>query len=68
MIASTKIGPAEFCSHLCLFLVTTAKLSHPNGVLKPDPYLEFTVDGKNIQKTGIAHRTLSPTWNQHFVV
>lgn len=50
--------------------VSTAKLSHPNGVFasKPDPYLEFSVDGKNIQKTEIAHRTLNPTWNQHFVV
>lgn len=69
MLYLTKLNPHNFF-HVRVFLVSTAKLSHPNGVFasKPDPYLEFSVDGKNIQKTEIAHRTLNPTWNQHFVV
>uniref|UniRef100_A0A182SZ70 E3 ubiquitin-protein ligase n=1 Tax=Anopheles maculatus TaxID=74869 RepID=A0A182SZ70_9DIPT len=37
-----------------------------NGFLKPNPYVEFTIDGKNSRKTDIIKNTTIPKWDERF--
>ncbi|CAB0045305.1 unnamed protein product [Trichogramma brassicae] len=36
--------------------------------LKPNPYIEFSVDDKSPRKTEVAKSTLQPKWNEEFTV
>ncbi|KAF4524320.1 hypothetical protein B566_EDAN005378 [Ephemera danica] len=36
--------------------------------LKPNPYVELTVDGKNPRKTDVVKSTYQPKWNEEFTV
>ena len=48
--------------------VCQAQLSISNGVFltKPDPYVEFSVDGQQKQRTDVERKTLQPSWNAEF--
>jgi len=50
--------------------VSQAQLSISNGVFltKPDPYVEFSVDGQQKQRTDVERKTLQPSWNAEFSV
>jgi len=50
------------------FAVCQAQLSISNGVFltKPDPYVEFSVDGQQKQRTDVERKTLQPSWNAEF--
>lgn len=50
--------------------VCQAQLSISNGVFltKPDPYVEFSVDGQQKQRTDVERKTLQPSWNADFSV
>jgi len=50
--------------------VCYAQLSISNGVFltKPDPYVEFSVDGQQKQRTDVERKTLQPSWNAEFSV
>jgi len=50
--------------------VCQAQLSISNGVFltKPDPYVEFSVDGQQKQRTDVERKTLQPLWNADFSV
>uniref|UniRef100_A0A182X2Z0 HECT-type E3 ubiquitin transferase n=1 Tax=Anopheles quadriannulatus TaxID=34691 RepID=A0A182X2Z0_ANOQN len=37
-----------------------------NGFLKPNPYVEFSIDGKTSRKTDIIKNTNTPKWNERF--
>ena len=52
------------------FVVCHAQLSISNGVFltKPDPYVEFSVDGQQKQRTDVERKTLQPSWNAEFSV
>ncbi|KAJ8672670.1 hypothetical protein QAD02_003930 [Eretmocerus hayati] len=39
-----------------------------SSFLKPNPYIEFSVDDKNARKTEVAKSTLQPKWNEEFTV
>lgn len=48
--------------------VKSTKLT-PTGVLfKPDPYLEVSADGQPPRKSDVCRRTLTPSWNNHFIL
>jgi len=50
--------------------VCHAQLSISNGVFltKPDPYVEFSVDGQQKHRTDVERKTLQPSWNAEFSV
>uniref|UniRef100_A0A182LY75 C2 domain-containing protein n=1 Tax=Anopheles culicifacies TaxID=139723 RepID=A0A182LY75_9DIPT len=37
-----------------------------NGFLKPNPYVEFSIDGKTSRRTDIIKNTNTPKWNERF--
>uniref|UniRef100_A0A182NF92 HECT-type E3 ubiquitin transferase n=1 Tax=Anopheles dirus TaxID=7168 RepID=A0A182NF92_9DIPT len=37
-----------------------------NGFLKPNPYVEFSIDGKTSRKTDFIKNTNTPKWNERF--
>ncbi|XP_053677480.1 E3 ubiquitin-protein ligase Su(dx)-like [Anopheles nili] len=37
-----------------------------NGFLKPNPYVEFSIDGKSARKTDFIKNTNTPKWNDRF--
>lgn len=39
-----------------------------SSFLKPNPYLEFSVDDKSPRKTEVSKSTLQPKWNEEFTV
>uniref|UniRef100_A0AAG5DVW1 HECT-type E3 ubiquitin transferase n=1 Tax=Anopheles atroparvus TaxID=41427 RepID=A0AAG5DVW1_ANOAO len=39
-----------------------------NGFLKPNPYVEFSIDGKGARKTDIIKNTNTPKWNERFTI
>jgi len=45
-------------------------LSISNGVFltKPDPYVEFSIDGQQRQRTDVVRKTLQPKWDAEFSV
>lgn len=51
-------------------LSITIECAHlrPNGFLKPNPYVEFTVDGKHARRTETVKTTSQPKWNEAFTV
>jgi Ca2+-dependent lipid-binding protein len=48
--------------------VKDAQLVTPNGmfVSKPDPYVEFSVDGQMKHRTDVERKTFRPSWNAEF--
>ncbi|XP_058061832.1 E3 ubiquitin-protein ligase Su(dx) [Anopheles bellator] len=38
-----------------------------NGFLKPNPYVEFSIDGKSARKTDFIKNTNTPKWNERFL-
>lgn len=39
-----------------------------SSFLKPNPYIEFSVDDKSPRKTEVSKSTLQPKWNEEFTV
>lgn len=39
-----------------------------NGIFKPNPYVELSIDNKSIRKTEIVKHTYLPKWNEDFTV
>ncbi|XP_058121467.1 E3 ubiquitin-protein ligase Su(dx) [Anopheles ziemanni] len=39
-----------------------------NGFLKPNPYVEFSIDGKSSRKTDFIKNTNTPKWNERFAI
>jgi len=58
------------CVPFALVAVSQAQLSISNGVFltKPDPYVEFSVDGQQKKRTDVERKTLQPSWNADFSV
>jgi len=58
------------CVSFVAAAVSQAQLSISNGVFltKPDPYVEFSVDGQQKQRTDVERKTLHPSWNAEFSV
>jgi atrophin-1 interacting protein 5 (WW domain-containing E3 ubiquitin protein ligase 1) len=50
-----------------LILVEAASLCY-SSFLKPNPYIELSVDHKNPRKTEVSKSTLQPKWNEEFTV
>jgi len=59
-----------YCVLFVATAVSQAQLSISNGVFltKPDPYVEFSVDGQQKQRTDVERKTLHPSWNTEFSV
>lgn len=49
------------------FSVEHASLRN-NGIFKPNPYVELSIDSKSIRKTEIVKHTYLPKWNEDFTV
>ncbi|KAK5646841.1 hypothetical protein RI129_005305 [Pyrocoelia pectoralis] len=51
-------------------LSITVECAHlrTNGFLKPNPYVEFTIDGKTPRRTETVKTTSQPKWNEDFTV
>lgn len=49
------------------FVVETASLKSIS-FLKPNPYIEFSIDDKTPRKTEVSKSTLQPKWNEKFIV
>lgn len=58
------------CARLCfIFLVPVEHASlRNNGIFKPNPYVELSIDNKSIRKTEIVKHTYLPKWNEDFTV
>lgn len=39
-----------------------------NGIFKPNPYVELSIDNKSIRKTEFVKHTYLPKWNEDFTV
>ena len=50
------------------FSVECAHLRTANSFLKPNPYVEFSIDDKSPRKTEVVKNTYQPKWNEEFVV
>lgn len=51
------------------FLVECAHLRGGSGFsLKPNPYVEFSIDSSNPKKTEVVKCTYQPKWNEEFTV
>ncbi|EAA14748.3 AGAP009074-PA, partial [Anopheles gambiae str. PEST] len=57
-------------SSICPFRTFHPTVEHAtfrsNGFLKPNPYVEFSIDGKTSRKTDIIKNTNTPKWNERF--
>lgn len=51
----------------CIFTVEQAFLKN-NGIFKPNPYVEISIDSNSPRKTDIIKHTYLPTWNESFTV
>ncbi|KAL1124232.1 hypothetical protein AAG570_002002, partial [Ranatra chinensis] len=51
-----------------VILVECAHLRIGSGFLKPNPYIELSVDDKNPRKTEVVKCTYQPKWNEQFTV
>uniref|UniRef100_A0A2M4BBW2 HECT-type E3 ubiquitin transferase n=1 Tax=Anopheles marajoara TaxID=58244 RepID=A0A2M4BBW2_9DIPT len=49
-----------------LILIIEHATFRSNGFLKPNPYVEFSIDGKSPRKTDIIKNTNTPKWNERF--
>lgn len=49
------------------FLVEHASLRN-NGFLKPNPYVELSIDNKSIRKTETVKNSTVPKWNEEFTI
>lgn len=58
------------CCSICPFRTFHPTVEHAtfrsNGFLKPNPYVEFSIDGKTSRKTDIIKNTNTPKWNERF--
>lgn len=52
--------------HQLSVTVESAKLNSPNGLFKPNPYVELTIDGKSPVRTECIRNTYQPEWNENF--
>lgn len=50
-----------------VFTVEQASLRN-NGIFKPNPYVELSIDNNSPRKTDIIKHTYLPTWNESFTV
>lgn len=50
------------------FVVECAHLRGNSSFLKPNPYVELSIDDKNPRKTEIVKNTYQPKWNEEFTV
>lgn len=51
-----------------LFSVECAHLRGSSSFLKPNPYVELSIDDKSPRKTEIVKNTYQPKWNEEFMV
>lgn len=58
-ISSHHISPSHTVEHASL---------RNNGIFKPNPYVELSIDNKSIRKTEIVKHTYLPKWNEDFTV
>ncbi|XP_050076847.1 E3 ubiquitin-protein ligase Su(dx) [Anopheles maculipalpis] len=49
-----------------LIVIIEFALLRNNGLFKPNPYVEFSIDGKSSRKTDIVRNTSIPKWNERF--
>ncbi|KFB42912.1 hypothetical protein ZHAS_00010668 [Anopheles sinensis] len=58
--------------HIEMFSFVFPKVEHAtfrsNGFLKPNPYVEFSIDGKSTRKTDFIKNTNTPKWNERFAI
>lgn len=52
----------------CLRLSVEHASLRNNGIFKPNPYVELSIDSKSIRKTEIVKHTYLPKWNEDFTV
>lgn len=57
----------NLCQFFCCFLVEHASLRN-NGFLKPNPYVELSIDNKSIRKTETVKNSTVPKWNEEFTI
>lgn len=50
-----------------MYIVEYASL-RSNGIFKPNPYVELSIDGKSPRKTEFVKHTYLPKWNEDFTV
>lgn len=50
------------------FTSVEAAALRSSSFLKPNPYIEFSVDDKSPRKTEVSKSTLQPKWNEEFTV
>lgn len=50
------------------FITVEAASLRNSSFLKPNPYVEFSVDDKSPRKTEVSKSTLQPKWNEEFTV
>lgn len=55
------------CFFVVFFSVEQASLRN-NGIFKPNPYVELSIDNNSPRKTDIIKHTYLPTWNENFTV
>lgn len=53
---------------ICNFILVEAAILRSSTFLKPNPYIEFSVDDKSPRKTEVSKSTYQPKWNEEFTV
>lgn len=53
---------------ICNFILVEAAILRSSTFLKPNPYIEFSVDDKSPRKTEVSKSTYQPKWNEEFTI
>lgn len=60
--------PNNVSTCACVFIAVEQASLRNNGIFKPNPYVELSIDNNSPRKTDIIKHTYLPTWNENFTV